>query len=151
MSGLLEQAIIIVFSLHLGEPLVLDLTMLAFISRPYIVLHHNFHFLCLIDFSEFRSGWQSCDSRCNDWLFWLFFLSWNLHVLPNVSLYLLGPWSFSIDSMPWRFQLLPFIIGSWMWMDNQGYFKASFRRRFLLTSNWTRAALHGYYHWWEHG
>jgi hypothetical protein len=54
MSGLLEQVIIIVFSLHLGEPLVLDLAMLAFI---YTVLHHNFKFLCLIDFSVFISGW----------------------------------------------------------------------------------------------
>ena len=92
MSGL--QAIIIVFSIHLGEPLVMDLTMLSFISLPYIVLHHTFQFLCLISFSEFISGWQSCDSRYNDWLFWLFFLSWNLHVLPYVSLQLLGPWSF---------------------------------------------------------
>jgi hypothetical protein len=31
MYDLLEQVIIIVFSLHLGEPLVLDLAMLAFI------------------------------------------------------------------------------------------------------------------------
>jgi hypothetical protein len=55
--GLLEQTIIIVFSLHLGEPLVLDLAMLSFISLPYTVLHHNFQFLCLIAFSEFKSGW----------------------------------------------------------------------------------------------
>jgi hypothetical protein len=33
MSGVLEQSIIIVFSLHLGEPLVLDLAMLSFISH----------------------------------------------------------------------------------------------------------------------
>jgi hypothetical protein len=57
ISGLLEQAIITVFSLHLGEPLVLDLAMLTFISLPYTVLHHNFQFLCLISFSEFRSEW----------------------------------------------------------------------------------------------
>ena len=31
----LEQAIIIVFSLHMGEPLVLDLAMLSFISFLY--------------------------------------------------------------------------------------------------------------------
>jgi hypothetical protein len=49
----LEQAIIMVFSLHLGELLVLDLAMFSFISLPYIVLHHNFQFLCLIYFSEF--------------------------------------------------------------------------------------------------
>jgi hypothetical protein len=62
VSGLLEQVIIIVFSLHLGEPLVLDLAMLSFISLSYIVLHHDFQFLCLIAFIEFISGWQSCDS-----------------------------------------------------------------------------------------
>jgi hypothetical protein len=56
MSGLLEQVIIIVFSLHLGEPLVLDLAMLSFISLPYTVLHHDFQFLCLIAFIEFISG-----------------------------------------------------------------------------------------------
>jgi len=42
----LEQTIIIVFSLLVGEPLVLDLAMLSFISLPYTVLHHNFQFLC---------------------------------------------------------------------------------------------------------
>jgi hypothetical protein len=52
----LEQTIIIVFSLHPGELLVLDLAMLSFISLPYIVLHHNFQFLCLIAFSEFISS-----------------------------------------------------------------------------------------------
>ena len=55
--GLLEQAIIIVFSLHLGEPLVLDLAMLTFISLSYTILHHNFQYLCLTAFSEFISGW----------------------------------------------------------------------------------------------
>jgi hypothetical protein len=53
-DDIMTHVIIIVFSLHLGEPLVLDLAMLAFI---YIVLHHNFEFLCLIAFSEFISGW----------------------------------------------------------------------------------------------
>ena len=53
----LEQSIIIVFSLHLGESLVLDLAMLSFISLPYTVLHHDFQFFCLIAFSEFLSGW----------------------------------------------------------------------------------------------
>jgi hypothetical protein len=52
----LEQSIIIVFSLHLREPLVLDLVMLSFISLPYTVLHHDFQFFCLIAFSEFISG-----------------------------------------------------------------------------------------------
>jgi hypothetical protein len=53
----LEQVIIIVFSLHLGERLVLDLAIISFMSLSYIVLHHNFQFLCLIAFSEFISGW----------------------------------------------------------------------------------------------
>ena len=57
MFGSLKWVIIIVFSLHLGEPLVLDLTMLAFISLPYTILYFIFHFLFLIYFSEFRSGW----------------------------------------------------------------------------------------------
>jgi hypothetical protein len=52
----LEQVIIIVFSLHLGEPLVLDLAMLLFISLPHTVFHHDFQFLCLIAFIEFISG-----------------------------------------------------------------------------------------------
>jgi hypothetical protein len=50
----LEQAIIIVLSLHLEEPLVMDLTMLSFINFPYIVLHHNFQFFCLIASRGFR-------------------------------------------------------------------------------------------------
>ena len=57
VEACLEQAIIIVLSLHLVEPLVLDLTMLSFTSIPYTVLHHNFQFLCLIAFSEFILGW----------------------------------------------------------------------------------------------
>jgi hypothetical protein len=38
MSDLMEQVIIIVFSLHPGEPLVLDLAMLAYIhcSSPQL-------------------------------------------------------------------------------------------------------------------
>jgi hypothetical protein len=56
MSILLEQQIIIVLSLHLGEALVLDLTILTFMRLPYIVLHINLHFLFLIYFSEFRLG-----------------------------------------------------------------------------------------------
>jgi hypothetical protein len=53
----LEQTIIIVFSLHLGELLVMDLTMFAFIILPYAVLHQTFHLLCLISFGQFISGW----------------------------------------------------------------------------------------------
>ena len=56
-SSLLEQVIIIVFSLHLREPLVLDLAMLSFISLSYTILHHDFQFFCLIAFSGFISGW----------------------------------------------------------------------------------------------
>ena len=56
MSGVLEQVIIIVFSLHLRESLVLDLVMFSFTSLMYTVLHHDFQFFCLIDFSEFISA-----------------------------------------------------------------------------------------------
>jgi hypothetical protein len=44
----LEQSIIIIFSLHLREPLVLDLAMFSFISLSYTVLHYDFQFFCLI-------------------------------------------------------------------------------------------------------
>jgi hypothetical protein len=57
MSGVLELVIIIVFSLHLEEPLVIDLAMLLFISFLYTVLHHDFKFFCLIAFSEFILDW----------------------------------------------------------------------------------------------
>jgi hypothetical protein len=57
-----KRLIIIVFSLHLREPPVLNLSMLSFISLTYIVLHYDFQFLYLIAFIEFISGWQSCDS-----------------------------------------------------------------------------------------
>jgi hypothetical protein len=57
MFGLPKRVIIIIFSFHLGEPLVLDLAMLSFISLPYTVLYHNLQFLYLIAFSEFMSGW----------------------------------------------------------------------------------------------
>jgi hypothetical protein len=43
--------------LLLGEPLVLNLAMLPFISLSYIVLHHNFHFFCLIASSGFKPSW----------------------------------------------------------------------------------------------
>jgi hypothetical protein len=41
---------------------------------------------------------------------------------------------------------LSFIIGSWKWMDNQGYFKASLRRRLLLRLKWICTVFHGCYH-----
>jgi hypothetical protein len=41
-SSLLEQVIIIFFSLHLGETLVLGLAMISFIIIPYTVLYHDF-------------------------------------------------------------------------------------------------------------
>jgi hypothetical protein len=69
-----NKEIIIVLSLHLGEPLVLDLTMIIFISLPYIVLHHNFQFLCLISFSEFRSGWWCCSGFSFSLQIFMFFL-----------------------------------------------------------------------------
>ena len=55
--GLPKRVIIIVFSLHLREPLVLGLAMLSFISLPYTVLYHDFQFFWLIAFSEFILGW----------------------------------------------------------------------------------------------
>jgi hypothetical protein len=55
MSSVLEQEIIIVFSLPLREPLVLDLTMLSFISLPYTVFHHDFQFF-LLDCFHMRLG-----------------------------------------------------------------------------------------------
>jgi hypothetical protein len=57
MSVVLEQVIIIVFSLHLEEPLVLDFAMLSFISLLYTVLHHDLKFFYLIAFIEFILGW----------------------------------------------------------------------------------------------
>jgi hypothetical protein len=84
----LEQAVFIVFSLLLEESL--NLVMLSFIS-----LFHIFYTLFFIItsissarlfLSGFKPSWESCDSRYNSWLFLLFFLSWNLHVLPYVSL-----------------------------------------------------------------
>ena len=53
MSALLERAIIIIFSLHLGESLVLYLAMLSFISLPHTVLHQNFQFYLI----AFILGW----------------------------------------------------------------------------------------------
>jgi hypothetical protein len=48
----LEQTIIIVFSLDLGELLVLDLAMLSFISLPYIVLHKKIQSLYYQNFPD---------------------------------------------------------------------------------------------------
>ena len=42
--------------------------------------------------------------------------------------------------------LLPFIIGSWIWMDNQEYFKASLWKGLLLRLSWTCVVFHHYYH-----
>ena len=41
----------------IGRTMVLDLAMISFISIPYTVLHHNFHFFCLIASRRFRSSW----------------------------------------------------------------------------------------------
>jgi hypothetical protein len=119
MSGVLEQVIIVVFSLHLREPLALDLAMLSFISLPYTVLHHDFQFFCLI---AFISGLVIIDvmTGCFGFSFFLgifmffFIISW-IHG----------------DSMFLEIPLL-FIIGSRIWMDNQEYFKAFLRKGLLL-------------------
>jgi hypothetical protein len=131
MSGLLEQVIIIVFSLHLGEPQVLDLAMLSFISLSYIVLHHDFQFLCLTAFIEFISGWQSCDAMTGCSGFYFF--------LGIFMFFLVFSFSSWVHGVSYRFHalkisLLPFIIGSRMWIDNQGYFKASLLRSLFLGS-----------------
>ena len=124
MSGVLEQSIIIVFSLHLGEPMVLDIAMLLFICLPYTVLHHDFQFFYLISFSEFVLGWY------NDWLFWFFFLG----IFMFFFMFFFSSWvhgvSYGFHAL--EIPLLPFIIGSWIWMDNQECFKDSLRRGLLL-------------------
>jgi hypothetical protein len=130
MSGLPKRAIIIVFSLHMGEPLVLDLAMLSFISLLYTVLHHNFQFYLI----AFILGWYSCDSRYNDWLFRLLFF------LGIFMFFLMFFFRFWVHGVSYRFYalkipLLSFIVGSRIWMDNQRYFKASLRRRLLLRLN----------------
>ena len=90
------------------------------------------------------SSYQACDYWCNDQLFWFFFLG----IFMFFFMFFFSSW---VHEVSYRFHalkipLLPFIIESWMWMDNQGYFKASLRRRLLLRLTWTRTVLHGYYH-----
>jgi hypothetical protein len=83
MSGLLEQVIIIVFSLHLGEPLVLDLAMLAYIHCSSSQL--SVPLLDLLLVSSYQVGnlvILDTITGCS----WLLFLSWNLHVLSDVFL-----------------------------------------------------------------
>ena len=130
MSVLLEWVIIIVFSLYLGEPLVIDLAMVSFISLPYIVLHHNFLFLYLIAF------WWVHIRLVILWFFdTMIGCSDSSFLESSCFSFTFGSMEFLVDSMPWRFQLLPFIIGSWMWMDKQGYFKGSFQKRLLIKSH----------------
>ena len=97
MSGLPEQVIIIVFSLHLGE--FLALAMLSFISLPYTVLYHDFQFFCLIALvSSYQAGnlvILDTMTGCSSFSFFLgifmFFLMFSLA---------LGSMEFLIDSMP---------------------------------------------------
>ena len=95
--GLLEQTVVIVFSLLLEE--TLNLAMLPFISLSYTVIHHKFQFLCLIDFSEFIRLvvlWFLIQS-----LVVLAFLSFLEYSCSSSCFYLsLRSMEFSIDSMP---------------------------------------------------
>jgi hypothetical protein len=89
ISGLLEHAVVIVFSLLLEEPL--NLAMLPFICLFHIFLHTLFFIITSISSTRLllvgsNHAGSLCDSRYNNWLFWIFFLSWNLHVPPHVSL-----------------------------------------------------------------
>jgi hypothetical protein len=89
ISSLLEQVVVIVFSLLLEEPL--NLAMLPFISFFHIFLHTLFFIITFIYSAQLllvgsNQAGGLCDSRYNNWLFWLFFLSCNLHVPPHVSL-----------------------------------------------------------------
>jgi hypothetical protein len=89
ISGLLEQAIVIVFSLLLEE--TMNLAMLPFISLFHFFLHTLFFIITSISSARLllvgsNQAGSICDSRYNNWFFWLFFLSWNLHVPPHVSL-----------------------------------------------------------------
>jgi hypothetical protein len=89
ISGLLEQVVVIVFSLLLEEPLIL--AMLPFIIIFHIFLHKLFFIIISISSARFllvgsNQAGSLCDSRYNNWLFWIFFISWNLHVPPHVSL-----------------------------------------------------------------
>jgi hypothetical protein len=131
MSSLLKRIIIIVFSLHLGEPLVLDLIMLSFISLPYTILHHNFQFLLLV------SSYQAGNLVILDTMTSCSGFSFFLGIFMFLLMFLFSSW---VHGVSYRFHaleipLLSFIIGSRMWMDNEGYFKAALQRRLLLRSN----------------
>jgi hypothetical protein len=61
----------------------------------------------------------------------------DFHIVMVFLMFFFSSW---VHGVSYRFHalkisLLPFIIESWMWMDNQGYFKASLRRRLLMRLN----------------
>jgi hypothetical protein len=96
ISSLLEQVVAIVFSLHLEEPL--NIAMVPFISVFQIFLNTLFFIITFISSSRLllvgsNKDGSLCDSQYNNWLLWIFFISWNLHVTLHVSLYLSCPWS----------------------------------------------------------
>ena len=67
-------------------------------------------------------------------------LSFILGIFMFFLMFFFGSW---VHGVSYRFHalkipFLSFIIGSWKWMVNQGYFKASLQRRLLLRLNWTR-------------
>jgi hypothetical protein len=89
ISSLLEQVVVIVFSLLLEEPM--NLAMLPFISLFHILLHTLFFIIIFIYSAQLllvgsNQAGSLCDSRYNNWLFWIFFLYWNLHVPLHVFL-----------------------------------------------------------------
>jgi hypothetical protein len=89
ISSLLEQVVVIVFSLLLEEPM--NISILPFISIFHIFLHTLFFSITSISSARLllvgsNHAGSLCDSRYNNWLLWIFFISWNLHVPPHVSL-----------------------------------------------------------------
>jgi len=140
MFGVLEQVIIMLFSLHLGEPLVIDLCnaiihkssihlffIMTFSSSSWLLLLSSYHAGNLLILNTVCSGFSFFLG-----IFMFFFSSW----VHGVS------YRFHSLEVP----LLPFIIGSWIWMDNQEYFKDSLRRSLPLRLNWTHTVFHGCYH-----
>jgi hypothetical protein len=126
MSGLLEQVIIIVFSLHLGEPLVLDIAIISYI-------HHSSSQLSVHLLSSYQVG----DLVILNTVTGCFGFSFFLGIFMFFLMFFFSSW---VHGVNYRFHdlkipLLPFIIKSWMWMDNRGYFKAFLRRIFLLRLN----------------
>jgi hypothetical protein len=103
-SGLLEQVVIIIFSLHLGEPLVFG-SCNAFIHESSIHCSSSRLPVLLLDLFY--------------WVHIRLVIFWFL-ILCSSSCFSLASW---VHGVSYRFHaleipLLPFIIGSRIWMDN---------------------------------